>query len=130
MKTKLLNDEVTEFLDKINHPMRVEIEYIRKLVLNSNSNLSENIKWNGPNYHIGGEDRITLRINPLNQIQVIFHRGAKKKEQPKDKLLGDEYALLSWKENDRAILNFKSLKEIEDNRVTFQEIVVKWIMAT
>ncbi len=129
MKSKLINDEVTDFLDKINHPMRAEIEYIRQLILNSNSNLSENIKWNGPNYFIGSEDRITLRINPLNQIQVIFHRGAKKKEQPKEKLLEDKYNLLTWKENDRAIITFKSLKEIEDNSEIFKEIVIKWIKA-
>jgi hypothetical protein len=127
---KLINDEVTKFLDKINHPMRIEIEYLRELILSSNNNLSENIKWNGPNYHLGGEDRITLRINPLNKIQVIFHRGAKKKEQPRDKLISDEYDLLSWKENDRAILSFKNLKEIEDIKEIFQEIVVKWIKAT
>ena len=49
--------------------------------------LTEGIKWNGPNYSINGEDRITIRINPPKQLQVIFHRGAKVKEPPAERLL-------------------------------------------
>ncbi len=130
MNTILLNEDVTKFLDKSNHPLRAEIEYLRKLILSTNVDLSEGIKWNGPNYSIGTEDRITMRINPTKQIQIIFHRGAKKKEQPKEKLLSDDFDLLSWKENDRAIVTFRNFKEIEDNSETFQNIVDMWIKAT
>lgn len=125
-----LNKEVTEFLDRMEHPLRNEIEYLRWIIMSTGLELSEGIKWNGPNYCINSEDRITMRINPFKQIQVIFHRGAKVKEQPKDRLIKDEYKILTWKENDRAIATFRNIDEVEQLSVLFKELVILWIKAT
>jgi hypothetical protein len=78
------NKKVTKFLDELIHPLREEIEQLRQIILGSNSDLTENIKWNGPNYCFKGEDRITMKIQPPKQILLVFHRGAKKLVQPKD----------------------------------------------
>ena len=118
-------------LDELNHPFRKEIELLRDYILQANKSLTENIKWNGPNYCIDNEDRITMRIQPPSkQVQLIFHRGAKKQEQPKDKLIEDNSKLLTWKENDRTIATFKNMKAIEDSKMNLTEIVRKWIIAT
>ena len=110
-----LNGEVTAFLDNLKHLLREEIEYLRKIIMSTDYELTEGIKWNGPNYSINGEDRITIRINPQKHLQVIFHRGAKVKEQPKERLLSDNYDILVWKGKDRAVASFKSLDEIQEN---------------
>lgn len=73
-----LNIEVTKFLDDLHHPLRPEIEQLRLIILGADRNIQENIKWNGPNYCFDNEDRITMRVQPPKQIQLIFHRGAKK----------------------------------------------------
>jgi uncharacterized protein YdeI (YjbR/CyaY-like superfamily) len=125
-----LNHDVTEFLDGLNHSLRKEIECLREIILSTDYDLAEGIKWNGPNYSLNGEDRITLRIHPQKQIQVIFHRGAKVKESPEERLLGSEYNILLWKENDRAIASFNSLQEILEKKQMIREIVEKWIEAT
>ena len=127
-----LNSAVTDFLDEQKHPFRNEIEQLRIYILGADNNLTENIKWNGPNYCFGSEDRITMRIQPATtkQIQLIFHRGAKKKEQPKEKLIEENDSLLIWKENDRAIATFKNMTEIENAQIILTEIVKKWINAT
>jgi len=69
-----LNSEVTKFLDDLRHPFRKEIEQLRLNILSADSGLEENIKWNGPNYCFEKNDRITMRIHPPKQIQLIFHR--------------------------------------------------------
>jgi len=97
--------------------------------LSANSELTENIKWNGPNYCFKNEDRITMRIHPPKQIQIIFHRGAKVKEQPKTKLIKDDFGMLVWKGNDRAIATFKNIQDIEKGKSNFTEIVKHWINA-
>ncbi len=122
-----LNQEVTSFLDALNHPFRNEIELLRNIILDSNSALKENIKWNGPNYIFNNEDRITIKINPPKLIQIIFHCGAKVKEQPQNKLIDNDFGLLQWKENNRAVATFKSMNEIEINKVQIQSIVSQWI---
>ena len=73
----ILNHKVTKFLDGLSHPFRKEIEQLRLYILSGDIRLEENIKWNGPNYYLYNNDRITMRIHPPKQIQLIFHRGAK-----------------------------------------------------
>ena len=125
-----LNEEVTNFLDEQNHPLRDEIEQLREIVINAKEGLTENIKWNGPNYCFNEQDRITMRIHPPKQIQLIFHRGAKKQEQPKDRIIQSNSKILLWKENDRAIISFKNMSEIKNGKTDLISIVNEWIINT
>ena len=128
---KNLNREVTIFLDELNHPFRNEIEQLRNCILIANPQLMENIKWNGPNYCFNEEDRITMSVQPpAKKIQLIFHRGAKKQEQPENKIIANKNKMLLWKENDRAIITFKSLQEIKHYEVDLAVIINEWIHAT
>lgn len=122
------NPEVTAFLDDPVHPRRNEIEALRTMILDAHPELVENIKWNGPNYCFRNEDRITMRLNPPGQVQLIFHRGAKKTAQPAGRLIDDPSGLLVWKENDRAVASFHAMEEIKDSRTTIMEIVRAWIL--
>ena len=127
---KRSNKEVTGFLDELNHPFRKEIDVLRNSILSANKNLTENIKWNAPNYYFENEDRITMRIQPMTtKVQLIFHRGAKKEEQPKDKLIESKSKMLVWKENDRAIITFKNSQEIENGKAELEKIINEWINA-
>ncbi|MCF2489232.1 DUF1801 domain-containing protein [Dyadobacter sp. CY347] len=122
-----INPEVSDFLDKLEHPLRREIDALRLIILQADSRLAENIKWNGPNYSVGAEDRVTMRIQPPKQIQLVFHRGAKVKEQPVDKLITEDHGLLVWKENDRAIASFKRLDAITAATSNLTNIVQEWL---
>nr|WP_294928065.1 DUF1801 domain-containing protein [uncultured Flavobacterium sp.] len=128
--TKQSSKEVTEFLNELNHPFRNEIEELRDCILASDKNLIENIKWNAPNYSFENEDRITMRIQPITtKVQLIFHRGAKKQEQPKDRLIANKSKMLLWKENDRAIITFKNKQEIENGKSELEKIINEWLSA-
>jgi len=121
--------EVTQFLDDQNHPFRKEIEQLRNCILAANANLTENIKWNGPNYCFENEDRITMKIQPPKQLQLIFHTGAKVKVQPKDRLINKGFGMLDWKGNDRAIATFRNMQDIEIGKAALIQIVSEWIIA-
>ncbi len=130
MTKQKLNDDVTKFLDGLNHPLRDQIEQLRKNILSADSGLTENIKWNGPNYCFHDEDRITMRIQPPKQIQLIFHRGAKVQEQPKNRLISDNSGMLTWKANDRSFATFKSLDDILARESDLNRIINDWLKAT
>ncbi len=127
---KILSNDVSLFLDTLNHPLRSEIDNLRTIILQANDELEENIKWNSPNYSFRNEDRMTMRVQPPKQIQLIFHRGAKKLEQPTQCLINDESGLLAWKENDRAVITFKNATEIENAASELSTIINKWLNAT
>lgn len=70
-------------------------------------------------------DRITMRIQHPQKIQLVLHHGAKKLEQPKGKIIQTNSNLLTWKENDRAIATFNNLNDIENNKPDLTTIVRK-----
>lgn len=130
MKNLQLSKEADEFLNQLNHPLIEEIQILRKLILSCSKELSENVKWNAPNYTHNGQDRITMKILPPKNIQLIFHRGAKKQEQPANHLIEDPNGLLTWKENDRAIATFTNYESIEKSKETICKLVTDWISAS
>ncbi len=124
------SEEVAQFMAELEHPFKTEIEQIRTIILASNKDLNENIKWNGPNFSLGGEDRITMRIHPPKQIQLIFHRGAKVLEMPKEPLISDNSGILSWKTNDRAVATFLNGADIAVKSEALVSIINAWLKAT
>ncbi len=123
-------NEVTQYLKTLEHPLKKEIQALRKIILASHPSLEENIKWNGPNFHVKGEDRITMRIHPPKQVQLIFHRGAKPLPAPPKRLIQDDAGMLEWKSNDRAVMTFKTERDIQSKKEVLMEIVNRWIAAT
>ena len=122
--------EVIEFLDVLEHPMKREIEVLRKIILNSNTKLTEHIKWNAPSFCIENEDRVTMKLHPAKNLQLIFHRGAKVKAQPKEQLISGYSSFLKWPANDRAVATFTNMDEIKLNEKVLSEIINEWIKAT
>ena len=122
-----LSSEVDDFLVSINHPLRRSIDRLRKLISQSNAEISENIKWNGPNFMHKGSDRITMKSYPASLIQLIVHRGASVLEQPVKRLNSDPSNLLEWKANDRAVITFKKPKEIKKQTDAVLSIAKAWI---
>jgi hypothetical protein len=119
-----LNIEVTKLLDNLNLPLRDAIELLRSIITNVNKEVEESIKWNSPNYNLNGNDLITLKVQPnKTNIQIIFHRGAKVKAQPKDKIISENSDFLIWKSNDRTIATFTDISEIIEN----QDLIISWI---
>jgi len=124
------SQEVTRFLADLKHPLEKEIEQLRKIVLSADKNLTEHIKWNAPSFCFKDDDRITMRIHPPKQIQLIFHRGAKVQELPKDKLINDSTGILVWKTNDRAVATFINGADIKTKAEGIVEIINNWIKAS
>jgi hypothetical protein len=72
-----------------------------------------------------------MRVQPpKKQVQLIFHRGAKKQANPKNKLISNKSEMSLWKENDRAIITFNSMQDIENGRAELSDIITEWISAT
>lgn len=120
---------VATFLQQLEHPLKKEIETLREIILQSDKKLTEHIKWNAPSFCIDGEDRVTMKVMPPKNIQLVFHRGAKVKEQPKTRLIEDTSGLLKWPANDRAIATFTTMEEIRFNEKLLTGIIRQWIAA-
>ncbi|MCR9014871.1 DUF1801 domain-containing protein [Aquiflexum gelatinilyticum] len=127
MKTESSNP-VLIYLDQLDHPLKPEILKIREIIFSANPDLTEHIKWNAPSFCLEGEDKITYNLSPKkDSIQLVLHRGAKKRDLPKEKLINEDSGLLKWAANDRAVIRFTSMQEILEDETKIQEIIQKWL---
>lgn len=125
-----MNDQVTQLLDDRNNQFRAEIDELRKLILATRNDITENIKWNGPNYSVEGEDRVSIRIYPANSFALILHRGSKAQQEPENRILDDDQGILLWKSNDRAVVTFKDIESFDAAKPHIPKIVRNWFIKT
>ncbi len=122
-----MSTEIQQHLDSITHPLKNEIVALRTIICEHFPHLHEHIKWNAFSYQINDYDFLTFNYSSAKEIRLIFHRGAKKKEQPTEKLITDTSTLLKWAANDRAIASFTSLEHIQNSNDNLIEIITKWL---
>jgi len=122
--------QVAEFLANLEHPLKPEIEFVRRLILDTGLGLAEQIKWNAPSFVIDGEDRITFQLRGEAFFRLIFHCGAKPKpREGRGRWIEDDSGLLEWASNDRAIATFADMEDVLAKKERLQDVVVKWIAA-
>jgi len=121
---------VDEFLQKLDHSRIDEIRQIRAMVLSVDENITEQIKWNAPSFCVAGDDRITFRLQPGDRVQLVFHRGAKKRTDADTFSFEDHTGLLEWAAKDRATITFANSEDVTKKSEALRELVAKWIAAT
>ncbi|WP_144460079.1 DUF1801 domain-containing protein [Siminovitchia fortis] len=123
--------QVAEFMNNLEHPLKEEITEVRKIILGTNSKITEKIKWNAPSFCVDGHDRITFNLNGKGFFRLIFHCGAKVKDNTANKsLFVDNSEILEWVTDDRAIVKFTNMDDVRAKENDLREVIDKWIHAT
>lgn len=117
---------VNEFMAKLEHPLKAEIEALRAIILGADPRISESIKWNAPSFSVQ-EHFATFKLRPVTTVQVVFHTGAKARADSKDVEIDDPAGLLKWAAHDRCVATLSDMKEIESKKAAFVTIVKQWI---
>ena len=105
------------------------ITSLRAAILAADPGISENVKWNSPNFVHNGDDRVTLRTNPKGGVQVILHRGAKVRPDAAGFSFDDPTGLLTWPGPDRAILAVADEDSARAIAPQLTQLVARWIAA-
>lgn len=118
--------DVAEFMQKLEHPLKAEIEAVRAIILGADKQIGEGIKWNSPSFCIK-EYFATVNIRN-DALLVILHLGAKVKDSSFTGLtISDPAGLLEWLGKDRAAVKFRDMQAVEAQRTAFEDIVRQWI---
>ncbi|WP_040210602.1 DUF1801 domain-containing protein [Clostridium polynesiense] len=129
-QTSTRPQEVADYLKKLQHPLKKEIEEVRSIVLNSNPYITEHIKWNSPSFCFENQDYFTLNLHGKGFFQLIFHCGAKVKDTlDREHLFEDSTGLLNWITSDRASVKFMDMVQINRDSDKLKKIINKWIEA-
>jgi hypothetical protein len=129
-KIKLTDQEqVTEHIQKLDPIIKDTIEALRKIILSTDSNIGEHIKWNNPSFYYTGPmapfdpkeyKRDIIVMNLLkNRIMLVFPSGAK---------INDTSGLLEgdYKDGRRTVV-FKDMDDMRTKEKTLQDVIKTWL---
>ena len=120
---------VATLLATLDHPLHAVIVQVRALILSADNQITEHIKWKAPSFCYHGDDRVTMRLYPVEQIQLVFHRGVKVKDATTF-AFADPGGRLRWQAADRATVTLQSVQEVDAQAAELAEVVRRWMYAT
>jgi hypothetical protein len=122
-------EQVTEHIQKLAPEIRKDIELIRQIILSTDKEIGERIKWNNPSFYYTGEMKpfdpkeYKREIIVLNlyksRIMLVFPSGAK---------INDKSGLMEGDYKDgRRLIIFKDMDDILLKKNELQQMIRKWL---
>jgi|SRR5436190_478969 len=122
-------EQVTAHIKKLEPALGKIIEAIRQIILSTDKEVGERIKWNNPSFYYTGEmkafdpkeyKREIIVMNLFKgRIMLVFPSGAKLKDG--SGLLTGDY------KDGRRITLFTDMKDVESKKKAFQKVIKEWI---
>ena len=128
--TKLTDsDQVTEHINKLEPGLGKIIQTLRKIILSTDKEIGERIKWNNPSFYYKGEmkpfdpkeyKRELIVFNLYKgRIMLVFPSGAK---------VNDRSGLLEGDYKDgRRITIFKDIEGVRSKEKLLQTVIKEWL---
>lgn len=119
---------VDDFMRALSHPLKPEIERVRRSILGSLPGVTEHVKWNAPSFCIEGDDRVTFNLQ-RGRLVIVFHRGAR----PMDAAgfsFDETTGLIDWRSPDRGVMTFTSASDVVDAMERIADVARRWMTAT
>lgn len=111
-KRKVAN--VEDYLKNLRHPLKKEIAEVRSIIIGSDRNLKERIKWSAPSYHIGDNDLVTFNAWSDKKVHLVFHHPEIVKI--KSPILEGDYPT-------RRMVYFENMKEVKENNKELDRVM-------
>lgn len=109
---------VREYMEKLEHPMKAEIEAVRKIIKEANEKISERIKWNAPSYYTQ-EDLVTFNHRNEKQVHLVFHHK---------EIVNIQSELLKGDYKDRRMVYFDNMAAVKKNKKELVNIINELVL--
>ncbi|MGZ9165398.1 MAG: DUF1801 domain-containing protein [Anaerolineales bacterium] len=106
--------KVDEFMDKLDHPLKAEIQAVRDIIKSVNKDITEEIKWKAPSFSYKGEYLVTFNLWEKGHIHLVFHNPEISKV--KSKLLEGDY-------DHRRMAHFADKDDIKAKKPTLEKVL-------
>jgi hypothetical protein len=130
-KTSKLSDKelVSQHIKKLEPKLAEVVNLLRQIILNTDNEIGERIKWNNPSFYYTGDmkefdakeykrDLIVMNLFK-GRIMLVLPSGAK---------VNDESGLLEGEYKDgRRIIIFKDINNVKEKQKNLQKIIKEWL---
>jgi hypothetical protein len=123
-------DKVDAYMQKLKHPLLGVVEALRRIILRSDSQVGEEIKWNSPTFFYTGAMKpfnpkeykryiVVFNLYRKDCIRLVFPSGAKINDT--SGLLEGDYA------DGRRVASFYKMKDVESKEKALQQAMKRWL---
>ncbi|MFC3559802.1 DUF1801 domain-containing protein [Pedobacter jamesrossensis] len=130
MAEKLSNEQqVSFYIQNLNVQQREIVQTIRQIILNTDSEIAEQIKWNSPGFYYSGEMKPFDAKEYKRDLMVLnLHKGKIMLVLPTGAIIKDTSGLMEGKYTDgRRIIHFKDLDDVISKEKELQEVIKIWL---
>jgi len=122
--------KVDAYMSRLKHPLAKVVEDLRQIILSTDEEIGEEIKWNAPTFFYAGKMKPTnpkeyrryiVVFNLFKQdcIRFVFPSGAKVKDA--SGLLQGDYA------DGRRLAMFYSSKDVKSKAKALRAVITQWL---
>jgi uncharacterized protein YdhG (YjbR/CyaY superfamily) len=106
--------EVNEFMDKLDHPFKAEVQVVRDIIKGVDKDIAEEVKWKAPSFNYKGEYLVTFNLREEKRIHLVFHNPMI--ARVKSELLEGDYA-------DRRMVYFVNMQDVKANKSALEKVL-------
>lgn len=111
------NSEVDQFIAKLKHPLKAEMERVREIILSADNKMTEVIKWGGPTFVYKG-NLATLMPRTKRFVNLFFQTGA---------TIPNGHGILEGEAKEVRVARFHDMKDIDGKKEALKAVVREWI---
>jgi hypothetical protein len=122
--------KVDGYMKKLDHPLLKVIEALRQIILSTDKEIGEEIKWNAPSFFYAGKMKpfnpkeykrhiVVFNLYKKDCIRLVFPTGAKVNDT--SGLLEGDYA------DGRRLAMFYDMKDVTSKEKAIQKVIKKWL---
>ena len=123
-------DKVDAYMHRLEHPLGNVVEDLRQLILSTDPEIGEEIKWNAPSFFYSGEMKpfnpkeykryiVVFNLYRKDCIRLVFPSGARVKDN--SGLLEGDYA------DGRRLARFSSVADVKLKKASLQLVIRSWL---
>jgi len=123
-------DKVDAYMAKLDYPLKNVVLALRELILSTDPEIGEEVKWNAPTFFYAGEMRpfdpkeykrylIVFNLFQKDCLRLVFPSGARVND--KSGLLTGTYA------DGRRLAMFRSIDDVHAKKDAVQQVIKEWL---
>ncbi|WP_026899250.1 DUF1801 domain-containing protein [Daejeonella oryzae] len=121
---------VADYFRRLNHPLKTIVQALREIVLLTDTEIAEQIKWNSACFYYNGEmtafnpkeykrDIVVFNLYKQDSVLLVFPTGG---------IVNDSTGLLEGKFKDsRKIAKFGTLEDVKMKEKDLQFVIREWL---
>ena len=123
-------EKVDAYMQRLTHPLGNIVEALRKIILSTDREVGEEIKWNAPAFFYSGDMKpfnpkeykrhlVVFNLHRKDCIRLVFPSGARVND--KSGFLEGDYA------DGRRLALFFNMGDVKSKQASLQAVIRRWI---